>query len=441
NALSQDEVASARILREPTLPAALHRVVHTESTPPLWYSLAWLCHHAGVPIVDTRLLSVAVGAGLAVAVYLLAEALLPRWAALAAAGLVAVGYEPVYHGAELRSYELLALLSALLGLVLLRRRAGLALAAIVWAGLLTHYFFVYSVAAALAWLWLDPAARALRRRATLSIAAGAALAAPWLPAFLVQLHNDRFWWIKPFSARVVAVTPLRLFVPFRFESLPLALAVLALAAAGALLPARASADGRLLGALAFGPLVLAACVWAAGERDYAVRNLIEIAPFLAVAGAAALAALPRPAALAAAAASVAAVAAAAVPQATLLPPYQQVARTLVSEGWHPSDPIAVFGNVFSFRAPLEWYLPHNPLLDVSHATDSECSALFVIVRAEGRGKLPADVESSRRAGDFLVARLDDVRAATLRRATVLAPLRRAPRCVQPSHNPRLEPLS
>jgi hypothetical protein len=51
------------------------------------------------------------------------------------------------------------------------------------------------------------------------------------------------------------------------------------------------------------------------------------------------------------------------------------------------------------------------------------------------------VESSRRVGDFLVARFDHVHASTLRRATVLAPLRRAPRCVDLSHDPRLEPLS
>jgi hypothetical protein len=204
---------------------------------------------------------------------------------------------------------------------------------------------------------------------------------------------------------------------------------------------RRSPHGRLVAALGVGPLAVAAAVWAAGERNYSVRNLIEIAPFLAVAAGAALAALPRPAALAAGAAAVASIAAVAVPQATLLPPYARVARALVAEGWRASDPIAVFGNFFSFRAPLEWYLPHNPLLDVSRPTARACSALFVIVRDTGSRKLPPDVESARRAGGYLVARFDDVRAGALRRATVLAPLRRAPRCVELSRNPRLEPLS
>lgn len=440
NALSQDEVASARILREPSIVGALHRVVRTESTPPLWYALAWLVHHAGAPIVETRLLSVALGAALAVVVYELAGELVPSWAAIAASGLVAVGYEPVYHGAELRAYELLALLSALVGLLLVRRRTGVALGAAVWAGLLTHYFFVYTVAAALAWLWLDPGARAIRRRASIAIAAGGALAAPWLPAFLVQLHADRFWWIESFSAHIVLVTPLRLFVPFRDQSLALALLALGALAAGCL-ALRHSSQGRLVAALGIGPLALAAAVWAGGERDYSVRNLIEIAPFLAVAAGATLAALPRPAALAAGAAAIASVAAVAVPQATLLPPYARVARALVAEGWRASDPIAVFGNFFSFRAPLEWYLPHNPLLDVSRPTERACSALFVIVRDAGTRKLPPDVESERRAGAYVVARLDDARAGELRRATVLAPLHGAPRCVALLRNPRLRPLS
>jgi hypothetical protein len=48
-ALWQDEVASARIITEPTLPRLLAHVARTESTPPLWYTLGWLAHQAGMP--------------------------------------------------------------------------------------------------------------------------------------------------------------------------------------------------------------------------------------------------------------------------------------------------------------------------------------------------------------------------------------------------------
>ena len=55
----------------------LHRVVRTESTPPLWYSLGWLLHAAGASILDVRLVSVAAGAATAALVVTLARPLLP----------------------------------------------------------------------------------------------------------------------------------------------------------------------------------------------------------------------------------------------------------------------------------------------------------------------------------------------------------------------------
>src|SRR6476660_5434354 len=67
-ALWQDEVASARIITEPTVPRLLGHVARTESTPPLWYLLGWLAHQAGAPTQDVRLLSVAAGAVLAAVV-------------------------------------------------------------------------------------------------------------------------------------------------------------------------------------------------------------------------------------------------------------------------------------------------------------------------------------------------------------------------------------
>src|SRR5436305_15116681 len=73
-ALSQDEVASARALREPTLVGAVHRIVRTESTPPLWHARGWTLHHTGNSLVGVRLLSVASGRLLAAAVFFIARA-------------------------------------------------------------------------------------------------------------------------------------------------------------------------------------------------------------------------------------------------------------------------------------------------------------------------------------------------------------------------------
>src|SRR5581483_3476938 len=349
-----------------------------------------------------------------------------------AAGLVAaLAYEPVVHGSQLRSYELLALLAALLGLLLVRslrapsRRLDIAVGATVWAGLLTHYFFVFSLAAVVVWLWVDPQARPLRRRATLAIASAGALAAPWLPAFVAQFRHDRYWWIPRFSARVVLVTPLRVFAPLGVRHLAAGVVVLGIACTGGWLLARSSAAGRLIVAMAALPILLAAVLWAGGMRIYAVRNLIETAPFVALAVAATVAPLRR-AALPAAVAAVAAAGAVYLAVAARPPAqYGAIARALVADGWRPADPIAVFGNFFSFRAPLEWYLPHDPLLDVSSPTSADCPAVFV-VQPNG-------------AGSFTVDRLTGV-PARVRHATVLASMHGAS-CVRLSHSPRLEPLT
>ncbi|HEY5294724.1 MAG TPA: hypothetical protein VIJ70_04530, partial [Gaiellaceae bacterium] len=94
----QDEVASARILREPTFSGMLHHVARTESTPPLWYALAWLAHRGGVSIHDTRLLSVAFGGLLAGLVVVLARRVLPLAGAAVAGVLAAVSAQLAWHG-------------------------------------------------------------------------------------------------------------------------------------------------------------------------------------------------------------------------------------------------------------------------------------------------------------------------------------------------------
>ena len=166
--------------------------------------------------------------------------------------------------------------------------------------------------------------------------------------------------------------------------------------------------------------------WAAGLRIYAVRNLTETVPFVVLAAAAALSALRRVAMPVTAAAVVAAAAGCVSAIAPLPPQYQAVARALVAAGWRPSDPIAVFGNFFRFRAPLEWYLPHAPLLDVSRPTRARCAAVFVVTPESG--------------GAFDVDRLARV-PPHIRHATLLSAMGSRDRCVRLSRDPRLEPLA
>jgi hypothetical protein len=434
----QDEVASARILNEPTFTGMLGHVARTESTPPLWYALGWLLRRAGTPLQDVRLLSVAAGALLAALVVDTARRVVPLPLAALAGLFVALGGELVAHGHELRAYELLALLSLVFARSLLleveapSRRRELTLGAAVAAGGLTHYFFAFSVLAALGWLWLDRDVRAVRRRATRAILAGGLAAAIWGPVMLRQFHQERFWWIGPFRLRTMIAVPARLFTyAYGNTSVGLALSVAALllVAAGSMRLGRASAAGRLLAALALGPLAEAAAVWAGGMRIFALRNLIGIAPFVAVVAVAGLAAVPRRAAVAAGVATAAFLVVPLTPFAGTrggTPPYNTMALELVAEGWRPSEPVAVFGNFFLYRAPLEWYLPHQPVLDASRPLDGVCRTIFVIRGDEvARLQLRRPLEGDRQ----------------LRGATFLSSPADKSRCVRPITTGRLAALA
>jgi hypothetical protein len=399
----QDEVASARILSLGSLSGVLARVARTESTPPLWYVLAWAAHHAGLALRDVRLLSVAAGALLAAATVVLARRFVPETPALLAGLLVALGGQFVAHGQELRAYELFALVEVLFALALLDEVAApgrareLRLGAAVAASALTHYFCVFSAAAAIVWLWLDPGVRRARARATAAIAGGALATVWWAPSALRQFHQDRFWWIGPFSLRQVVAVPLRLFT-FAFtgtaSGLVLSFAALAVVGGGAY-ASRRSPAGRLAAALGVLPLLAAAVVWATGVRIFALRNLIGIGPFVAVTAAAAVAAIPRRALVVCSAGAVALALGASlvVSETGEVPPYDVMARALVSEGWKPSIPIVVYGNALRYRAPLEWYLPRSPVLTLARPRRGGCRVVLVVtpsgrvVRARVRGRL------------------------------------------------------
>lgn len=415
----EDEVASARIIREPTLPHVLGQVVHTESTPPLWYVGVWLLHQGGMPIIDGRLVSVFLGGALTVAVVELARRFYSFPPALAAGALVALGAEFVGHGHELRAYELTATLSALFALCLLAQLAAptpphaAALATVVAASGLTHFFLAFSVIAAAAWLLGDPAVRQVRRFALRPIAIGSVVALGWLPLLFLQYHRGRFWWIGAFRLRPVIAVPLRLFsyaYSGSFVGLGLSVLGLVVVAAGGLRLARRSPAGRLVLVLALAPLAAAAIVWALGMPIFDLRNLIGIGAFVAVAAVAAVDALPRPAAWAVAATLVAFLGFSlpTVRNAWRIPPYAEMALRLVRDGWNGAQPIAVFGDPLRYKLPLEWYLPHQPTLDVERALGRQRREIFILHRSgrialqQVRGR--TSLGRSLRGAAFLVER-------------------------------------
>ena len=417
---------------EPTLGAALDRVRDSESTPPLWYALAWAVEQAGAPVEAARGIGVAAGALLAGLLVVYAGRILPLWAAGLAGLLVALGGQLVLRGAELRAYELYALLALAFAWLLERAaeapRGGrlAALAAVTAAGLLTHYFFLFVAAAGLAWLWTRPSLRPARPRVVAATAAGLVPFLAWTPFLAQQVENQRFSWIGDFSL-LKAVAVYSAFVwnagPLYVRDLvdvgrPEALAragAFVLVAAGCAAAWRAGARGRLVALLALGPVALAALLWLAGENLFTARNVLASAPFAAIAVAALAAALPRAAGPVAGAALLAVVAAGLVREYRLAPPaYDRIADELVELGWRPDAQLAVYGgahelsylgSAYAIRGPVSWYLPGRPRLVLYDSEPHPCERAFAVA-PPGRGaRVVERAEEARTVDGLTVARV------------------------------------
>jgi hypothetical protein len=377
--LWQDEVASARVVLQPSFGDMLEQVRQTESTPPAWYAVAWAGHRAGVSLEGLRIASVVLSALLAALVVLVARRLLPLWAAAVGGTLAAVGWQFVSHGSELRAYALYALLALLLG-VLVRDAVArptpprlVAVGLCVAVGIVTHYLFVLPLLATLVWLGaVAYAPRAARLRVAGAAAVGVAAIVPWAGVLAEQYTAERFGWIDdfdPLKALYLYGTifdvggPLYSTEPMAFGVRQLAwLAVLVPVLAGAAVLWRRGDEGRLYALMALVPFGAAFGVWAAGPDIFNTRNLLPVAPYAVIAIAAFLTVLPRPLALAAAGAAVGLATLATVEAPPLGPPADRIAEALVEQGWEREDAIVLVADFYGFRSPIGWYLPGRPFL-------------------------------------------------------------------------------
>ena len=400
HALYGDEVASARIVTEPAPRDVLRHVRKTESTPPAWYLVAWGARKlTDADVASLRLLSVLFAAAAAALTAIWALRLLASRAAAALAGsLVALGSLPAEYAEQLRAYALVVLVSVAFGMLLAeaahrpRRRWLVALAAATWLGTLTHYFFFFVVATGVAWLWAARPRPAAAGRATIAIGAGTVAFLPWVPSFLEQQAHGRYRWIGPFDAAQVATLPGELF--FGPDGLVYGLARLAATgalSAGAIVVWWRREEASVVAALGLLPIVLAAAVWAAGQPIFDERNLLPVAPFLAILVAAGVTALPARLVPVAAALGIAvALSGAAYSQLTLgRVPYDSVARALTELGWSAREPLIVDyptaaanerGVGIQITSAASWYLPGRPVLAWSPGRRN-CSARFAIVQS------------------------------------------------------------
>ncbi len=152
-----DEGFTVQIARH-SFGGILSAVSHTESTPPLYYYLAWAWRHVfGTGEAGMRSLPALFGTATVPASYAAARELFSRHVGLLSAALVAFSPLLIWYSQNARAYALLALL-LVLGLWMFARALGGDRRAIWWwgalsaLGLATHYFAIFTVVPEAAWL-------------------------------------------------------------------------------------------------------------------------------------------------------------------------------------------------------------------------------------------------------------------------------------------------
>ena len=161
-----------------------------ESTPPLFFVLAWISTKFGDPTVWIRLPSLILGTATIPIVYLLGRETVGRGAGLLGAAVIAASPFATYYGVEARPYATLAFFVALSTLALLlavrtgRRRWWALYAVAAAAAAHTHYTAIFVLATQGAWsLW---ACRDRLREPLIANLLAALLYLPWLS----QLHGS-----------------------------------------------------------------------------------------------------------------------------------------------------------------------------------------------------------------------------------------------------------
>lgn len=288
-----DEAYTVMLVKLP-LGRMLGTIPRTESTPYLYYLLAWAWTHVlGRGAADLRALSALLGTAVVPISYLATAKLLEnRRAGLVVALLAAFNPLLVWYSQEARAYELLVLTSAcsLLAFAHARElpsRGRLAAWAIASAlGLASHYDAALIVVPEAVWLL---AAHRRRLGAWLAVGFVAACGGALLPLLITQSSSGNASWIRkaPLNDRLGQILPQFLLGTGSHAYTALMWVSFALCALALLLLARfaSSSDRRravVAGALALGGFVLVMAVDAAGSDTVLTRNLLALWPPAAI---------------------------------------------------------------------------------------------------------------------------------------------------------------
>jgi uncharacterized membrane protein len=288
-----DEAYTVMLVKLP-LGRMLSTIPKTESTPYLYYLLAWIWTHIfGRGAADLRALSALLGTAAVPVAYLATAKLLEnRRAALSVAALAAFNPLLIWYSQEARAYELLALTGAvsLLAFAYARERpTAWRLAA--WAvasgvALVSHYDAALVVIPEAVWLLAE------HRRAIgswLATALVAACGGGLLPLLIQQSGRGNSSWIRkaPLNDRLGQILPQfivgtgsRGYLELMWLGFVLgAVALLLLVVGGGGREPISSSDRRRalrVGAIALGGFALVMLVDAAGTDTVLTRNLLAL---------------------------------------------------------------------------------------------------------------------------------------------------------------------
>ena len=197
-----DEVVTASRVLRAGFGHAMHAVWFSESTPPVYYALAWVWTQlVGTGEFGLRSISAVAGVATVPVAYLIGVELRGRRAGLWAAALVAVNPMMLWYSQEARAYALVALFGALSALYWLRAERRGKRRDYLWWGfwsalaIATHYFVAFPI--------LAEAVMLLRRRglreslAGMAVLAGGAIAVA--PVAIHQMSLGHAEWIGNFT--------------------------------------------------------------------------------------------------------------------------------------------------------------------------------------------------------------------------------------------------
>jgi mannosyltransferase len=428
-------------------------IPQSESTPPLYYCVAWLWARLfGYGEAGLRSLSALAGVATVPVAYAAARKLVSPRVGVVAAALTACNPLLIWYSQEARSYSLLVLLTALALLAFayaLQRPTSRTLTAWVTASALalaTHYYAALAFVPEAAWLLV-----AHRRRRSVQVAVGAVALCglALVPLALSQNRTGNNSWIAsaPFGERLGQVFPQFVIgtgAPAYHVLEPLAAAMVAVGAV--LLLARSeTAQGRrslLVGALALGGLALNLLLVAVGIDDLITRNVIALWLLAAIAvsggfGARHAGAIGVGAALVLCATGVAAAVGVATDRTLERPDWRAAARVLGAQPAAGAPARAILLQRYRDRLPLSLYMPQLrfwrgdareridqlDVVAVSAPQERLCwwgaACNLIPSRVQGSYAIPGFHETwTRRALQFTIVRLVSRRPVSLDRSEI-----------------------